>query len=102
MTAQTPSADQCVEQLKVLADPTRLQVLRALMAGPQHVGTLNEKISIPQNLLSHHLRKLREAGLVEAERDGKSVLYSLVSGVRTRTKQPAIDLGCCKISFEDS
>jgi ArsR family transcriptional regulator len=93
--------EDCVERLKVLADATRLQVLRELMGGALHVGELNARIPIRQNLLSHHLRTLREAGLVEAQRDGKSVLYALAEGVGQGKRRPAIDLGCCKISFDD-
>lgn len=100
--AHDPSpADDCSERLKVLADPTRLQVMRELMGGALHAGAINERIPIPANLLSHHLRKLREAGLVESERDGKSVLYHLAEGVGKSARNPAIDLGCCKISFDD-
>ncbi|MBI1374669.1 MAG: metalloregulator ArsR/SmtB family transcription factor [Phycisphaera sp.] len=94
-------ADACAARLKVLADDTRLAVLRELMDGPKHVGAINESLNIEQTLLSHHLRVLREAGLVEAERDGKAMLYRIAPGVASRKKSgDAIDLGCCKLSFE--
>lgn len=93
-------ASSCAAKLKVLADPTRLAVLEALIEGPKHVGTLMELLKVEQSLLSHHLQTLREAGLVEAERDGKAVLYRLAPGVSARTGGPAIDLGCCMLSFD--
>lgn len=97
---QSIDSQECVERLKVLADGTRLAVLRELMAGPLRAGEINERIPVAQNLLSHHLRTLREAGLVTSVRDGKSVCYRLADGVRGRSRRPAIDLGCCKVSFD--
>jgi len=90
----------CADRLKVLADETRLTVMRLLLAGPKHVGEINEEIDIEQSLLSHHLRVLRDAGLVIAERDGKGVLYRLAPGVAGTKKGEAVDLGCCLLSFE--
>lgn len=90
----------CAERLKVLADETRLAVMRQLLAGPKHVGELNEAIGVEQSLLSHHLRVLREAGLVVAERDGKAVLYQLAPDVAKSTKGDAVNLGCCLLSFD--
>ena len=90
----------CAAKLKVLADATRLAVLEALLDGAKHVGSLQKTLNVEQSLLSHHLQTLREAGLVEAQRDGKSVLYSLSPSVLTRTGE-GIDLGCCVISFNE-
>ena len=45
-----PSQD-CVDRLRILADPTRLQVIRELNEGALHAGELNERIPIAQNLL---------------------------------------------------
>ena len=90
----------CAGLLKVLADDTRLEVVRLLMERPQHVSELNESLGVEQSLFSHHLKVLREAGIVEAQRDGKAVLYRLAPGVEGRRSGKAIDLGCCRISFE--
>src|SRR4051794_36701179 len=89
----------CAAKLKVLADPVRLAVVEALMAGPKHVGTLQEALKVEQSLLSHHLQTLRDAGLVESERDGKAVLYRMSPDVMLKTKT-AIDLGCCQVTFD--
>ena len=93
-------AASCAARLKVLADETRLAVLELLMDGPQHVGEINETLEIEQSLLSHHLKILRDAGLVESERDGKHVVYRLADPVRRSRKRRSIDLGCCHISFD--
>ncbi|MCH9648975.1 MAG: metalloregulator ArsR/SmtB family transcription factor [Deltaproteobacteria bacterium] len=93
-------SSDCAERLRVLADRTRLEVVRLLFTGAKHVGELNESLAIDQSLLSHHLRVLREAGLVIGERDGKAVLYRLAPGVRVKAGQEAIHLGCCSLSFD--
>ena len=89
----------CAEKLKVIADSTRLAILQTLMAGPRHVGEINEEIDIDQSLLSHHLRVLRDAGFVVSERDGKAVLYRLAPEVKIAAEQNGIELDCCKLSF---
>jgi DNA-binding transcriptional ArsR family regulator len=92
----------CAGMLKVLSDDTRLSVVRLLMDGPRHVGELNDVLRIEQSLLSHHLRLLRSAGLVVAERDGKAVLYSLSLEAESVRTGRTLNLGCCKLSFEDA
>ncbi len=91
--------ESCADLLKLLADPTRLAVLRQLLDGPLHVGAINEPLGVEPSLLSHHLRVLREGGIVDSRRDGKAVLYSLAPRFRARRAGQAIDLGCCRLSF---
>ncbi len=90
----------CANKLKVLSDSTRLAVLELLMNGPRNVGELMELLNVEQSLLSHHLAVLREYDLVEAHRDGKAVIYQLPNDVSDSTAGKAINLGCCKISFD--
>ncbi len=90
----------CARVLKVLADETRLAVVEQLLGGPKHVGEINENLRVEQSLLSHHLRVLRDAGLVTSQRDGKRVLYALAKAIQGRRSGRAIDLGCCSISFD--
>jgi len=98
---ELPLADaSCAELLRVLADETRLAVMQQLLAGPKHVGEINDELGLEQSLLSHHLKVLREAGLVVSQRDGKAVLYQLAPHVEGARKGKAINLGCCLLSFE--
>ena len=90
----------CANKLKVLSDSTRLAVLESLMSGPQNVGELMEQLQVEQSLLSHHLAILRNHELVEAHRDGKTMIYQLPESVTDSTIGKAINLGCCKISFD--
>ena len=68
------------DSLKVLADPTRLAILDLLMQGLQCNCYLGDRLGLPMNLISHHLKVLREAGLVDVERDpldARWVYYSV-------------------------
>lgn len=100
-TASTAdAANSCALRLKVLSDSTRLGVMRLLLEGPKHAGDLQRRIEIEQSLLSHHLRVLRDAGLVVASRDGKAVLYEVAPEVVGQKAGEAINLGCCVLSFD--
>ena len=70
------------------------------MSGPQNVGKLMEQLDVEQSLLSHHLAILRDHELVESYRDGKTMIYQLPESVTDSTVGKAINLGCCKISFD--
>lgn len=101
MEQPKPDHSFCADKLKVLADSTRLGIVRALMSGPRRVGALNDEIRIDQSLLSHHLRVLRDSGLVLSERDGKAVLYRLAPEIGMEPGSNGIQLGCCMLSFEE-
>ncbi len=90
----------CAELLKALADDTRLEVVKQLIDRPQHVGEINSVLQVEQTLLSHHLKVLRDAGIVEAHRDGKAVLYRLAPAVESKRRGKVIDLGCCQLKFD--
>lgn len=63
---------------KALSDPTRLALAHALALGDELcVCDLSWISRRAQNLVSHHVRVLRQAGLANARRDGKIVFYSL-------------------------
>src|SRR2546423_8811741 len=65
-------------RFQALGDPTRLTVAAALAGAPELcVCDLAWIVERSQNLVSHHLRALRAAGLVDCRREGKMALYSL-------------------------
>lgn len=55
--------------LKALGDPNRLRIFAELMRGDSCNNELKDNLRLPPNLLSHHLRVLSEAGLVNSRRD---------------------------------
>ncbi|MCI0429965.1 MAG: metalloregulator ArsR/SmtB family transcription factor [Rhodospirillales bacterium] len=93
---------ECANVLRALADETRLQILESLLVREKCVSDLVEEIGKQQPHVSHHLRILREAGLIEGIREGQRVCYRMAPGLQLRLKtlrHEAIDLGCCRISF---
>ncbi|MES2644237.1 MAG: metalloregulator ArsR/SmtB family transcription factor [Myxococcota bacterium] len=73
------AVERAVDLLATMAHPARLSVLSWLhRRGPTSVGELVEALGVEQTAMSHHLRHLREARLVETERQGKRVVYRLV------------------------
>jgi ArsR family transcriptional regulator len=66
--------------LKALADSNRLRILDRLMQGVSCNCELNDQLDLPPNLLSHHLRVLRKAGLINSRRDaidGRWIYYAV-------------------------
>jgi ArsR family transcriptional regulator len=70
--------------LAAVADPIRLQLLHVLVGRTRCVCDLQPEPPIPGNLLSYHLKVLREAGLIEGTRRGRWIDYSLVDGALER------------------
>ncbi len=67
-----------VALFSALAHPVRLEVLLRLhRGGPVSVGALQRAMGVEQSALSHQLRLLRDARLVDAQRDGRRVLYRI-------------------------
>lgn len=71
-------AEAAAARAAALGDPTRLMLATFLREGGELcVCDLAWVAKRPENLVSHHLRRLRADGLVNSRRDGKMVLYSL-------------------------
>lgn len=62
---------------KALSDPTRRRVLQLLKDGPMSAGDLADPFPVSKATMSAHFAVLREAGLIGAEKQGKSVIYAL-------------------------
>src|SRR5688572_24446250 len=71
------AADIDLTALKAVAEPLRLQILQLLAEEELCVCHLVEELAVDQPLVSHHLRVLREAGLVESERWRSWTYYRL-------------------------
>jgi DNA-binding transcriptional ArsR family regulator len=69
-------AGEVATRLKVLADPTRVALLSQLVSEPMTVTELAEAFDLAQPTVSVHMRQLREAGLVEARKEGTRTIYS--------------------------
>ncbi len=70
-------SDRCSRLLKALADPERLKIIQALRNGPVCVSEVARQLHDEIANVSHHLRVLRNAGLLIDSRAGKNIFYSL-------------------------
>lgn len=73
--------DELIDSLsgifKVMADPTRLRILYALMLGTCNVSKLVELLGMSQSSISHQLILLKQEGLIRSKKEGRKVFYSL-------------------------
>ena len=63
--------------LTALADPTRRRIFERLRKGPRPVGKLAAGLPVSRPAVSQHLKVLKEAGLVQEEREGARHVYSI-------------------------
>jgi DNA-binding transcriptional ArsR family regulator len=71
------TAKSVATTLQALATPSRLLILATLQDGPTTVGRLSEAVGMEQSAVSHQLRLLRNLGLVDGQRQGRHIVYSL-------------------------
>src|SRR5947208_9676191 len=95
----------CARYLKALSEPDRLKIIQCLQAGPKNVSELAELLGRELVNVSHHLGVLRHAGLVQDEKQGKYVVYSLHPSVLAKKKKnelgkEMLDLGCCRLEWD--
>ena len=76
---------ELADMFRLLGDTTRLRIVLACLDDPISVGDIAGQLELSPSLVSHHLRLLRAARVVKAERQGKQVFYAAadqhVSGV---------------------
>jgi ArsR family transcriptional regulator, lead/cadmium/zinc/bismuth-responsive transcriptional repressor len=66
---------ELADLFRLLGDPTRLRIVLASLDTAAAVGDIAERLGLEASLVSHHLRLLRAARIVRAERRGKHVFY---------------------------
>jgi ubiquinone/menaquinone biosynthesis C-methylase UbiE len=72
-----------LKNLRLLADPSRLRILLLVEREELSVAELQEILGMGQSRISTHLAQLKQAGLVEDRRNGKSILYRLKHGIQS-------------------
>ena len=78
--------------MRALADPTRREILRSLREGDLSAGDIAGRFDMTAPSISHHLNVLKEAGLVQAIRNGRHIIYSLNSTVFQEFMQELLEL----------
>lgn len=94
--------ENAIRALAALAQETRLQVFKALVKahapepdkGGLAAGALAEAMGVAQPTLSFHLKELSRAGLIEARRDGRSIIYKANLGAMSGLMQHLLE-DCC-------
>ncbi|MGD8753354.1 MAG: metalloregulator ArsR/SmtB family transcription factor [Anaerolineales bacterium] len=79
-----------VKFAKALADETRQKIMALCCCQQLSVNDIVDALDVAQPTVSHHLKILKNAGLVKSERRGKQVLYTL--------NQARLALGCCQVA----
>ena len=80
-----PAAEALAKTLRLVADPTRLQLLSMINGSPGEevtVGELTQYLGLRQPTISHHLRLMHEDGLLDREQRGRQVWYSIAKDRR--------------------
>lgn len=94
---------RCARLLAALAAPERLRIVRFLRDGPKNVSEVAEMLETAVVNASHHLAVLHNAGLLQRERQGRHILYSLTPSVFQPEDSPEakehFNLGCCRIEI---
>ena len=92
----------CICALKALGEESRLRILRLLLERPHSVGEIATAISLTSYNASKHLRILKEAGLVEMEKNAQQRVYAIAPDFSShlKKKQMVLDLGCCSFNFD--
>jgi len=92
---------------KALADPTRRKVLALLRERPMSAGDLADQFDVSKPTMSAHFAVLREAGLIDASKNGKSIVYRLRMSVLEEAlmglaQTVGLDLGAAERKEETS
>jgi len=70
-------AEKTANLLGIIAEKSRLKILCILKENEQCVCDIWQALDLPQNLVSHHLKVLRDAGFIDARKEGLKVIYSI-------------------------
>ncbi|MBU4082340.1 metalloregulator ArsR/SmtB family transcription factor [Patescibacteria group bacterium] len=71
--------EQTAEFLKIIAEPNRLKILCILQKQEMCVCNIWQYLDLPQNLVSHHLKVLKNFKLINSRKEGTKVIYSINS-----------------------
>ena len=77
MKKDTLKYEKIADKLKALSHPHRLCMVKGLIDNACNVSKIQECIELPQSTVSQHLAKLRTAGIIERNRNGTEISYSV-------------------------
>ncbi len=93
----------CIAALKALGEVNRLRIVRLLLKEKLGVNQISARLTMSQYNASKHLRILKEAGLLDVQKEGQQRLYAVVPRLRQQLteNQNVLDLGCCTFNFDN-
>lgn len=77
ITALEPKIAEAAKLMEMLSQPVRLRLMCILLSGEQSVLSLAAQAGLSQPAMSHHLKKLRDADLVQTRRAGQTIYYGV-------------------------
>ena len=97
-------AKKCATMLAAIAEPNRIRIIECLRTGSKNVTELAKALNVEIVNVSHHLGVLRTAGLVQDEKHGRFVVYTLHPKIFNNDSNKAtyLDLGWCKIEIPNN
>jgi len=102
MMEKMRKAQNWIPQLKALADPTRLAIIRLLLKAECTVEELARELEATEYNISKHLRILRHAGIVASDKQGRHLHNRITPAFRKVIgKRLVLDLGCCMFRFDE-
>ena len=75
-TGDTKELEKTIYFLKIINESNRLKILCILKKESLCVCDILKLLDIPQNLASHHLKMLKEFGLIDSKKEGRKIFYS--------------------------
>jgi DNA-binding transcriptional ArsR family regulator len=96
------SGIKCMAVLKALGEMNRLRMVRLLLKERLGVNEITRRLAMPQYNVSKHLRVLRDAGLLDVEKNGKQRLYGVASELKRHLAENdnVLELDCCTFRFD--
>jgi DNA-binding transcriptional ArsR family regulator len=92
----------CIAALKALGELSRLRIMRLLLKERLGVNTISQRLAMSQYNVSKHLRILKEAGLVDMEKQGQQRRYGVIPALKSQlaANRNVLELGCCTFRFD--
>jgi len=84
------------QTFKALGDDTRRRIIRLLKEGEMTAGEIADEFTISKPSISHHLAILKQAGLIDDERRGQTIAYSLNTSVMEEVMRWAMEFSSTK------
>lgn len=92
--------NECAERLSALAAADRLRIIKFLRSGPRNATEISEMLQTAPVNVSHHVKVLKIAGIIQSKKQGRFVYFSLTPGILVhKDGSGCLNLGCCQLEM---